>query len=115
MLVLAEATESARTLSYRELVDGGSVTGLSVGSGGLGFMYGIVPDGVSSVAMLFEDNSEIAVQVPANFFSIEIPPSHAHGQATFVWRDVGGHTLKTFPGQPLGQPPIPVVPSLPPI
>jgi hypothetical protein len=61
-------------------------------------VYGIVPDGVASVALLSEDNPEITVQVTANFFVIEVPSSFHHGGATVVWRDASGRTLKSLPG-----------------
>lgn len=57
-------------------------------------VYGIVPDGVASVALLSERNPELPVQVTANFFAIEVPPAFHHGGATVVWRDAVGHTLK---------------------
>jgi hypothetical protein len=56
-------------------------------------VYGIVPDGVASVALLSERNPELTVQVTSNFFAIEVPSSFHHGGATVVWRDAGGHTL----------------------
>jgi hypothetical protein len=57
-------------------------------------VYGIVPDGVASVALLSERNPELTVRVTANFFAIEVPPAFHHAGATVVWRDAGGHTLK---------------------
>jgi hypothetical protein len=59
--------------------------------------YGIVPDGVSSVTLLSENNPPITTQVTTNFLSIEVSPSFHHGQATLVWRDASGHTLKSLP------------------
>ncbi len=57
------------------------------------FVFGIVPDGVSSVTLRSEDNPDIMAPVAVNFFSIEVPASFHHGSATVIWRDATGRTL----------------------
>lgn len=57
-------------------------------------VYGIVPDGVASVALLSEHNPELTAQITANFFAFEVPASFHRGGATIVWRDASGHQLK---------------------
>jgi hypothetical protein len=100
--------------TYRQLINEGFWSS-SQGADVPGVGYGIVPDGVSSVALLLEYNAgrapatccspnvEITAQVTANFFSIEIPPPRLYtvGPATLVWRDASGRTLKSFPETPM--------------
>jgi hypothetical protein len=100
-------------VTYSELIGGGSggvfggplpvIPGLPPASATPEVVYGIVPDGVSSVALLPESTPgvtppEITAQVTENLFSIEVPPSFHHGAAVVVWRDASGHTLKSLPG-----------------
>jgi hypothetical protein len=79
---------------------------------GTTLLYGIVPDGVSSIALLFPENNntEITTQVTENFFLIAIPPPLQHGVAAVIWRDARGRTLKSFPQLPLSFPQFPQIP-----
>jgi hypothetical protein len=100
--------------TYSQLINEGFWSS-SQGADVPGVGYGIVPDGVSSVALLLEYNSggapatccspnvEITAQVTANFFVIEIPPPRLYtvGPATLIWRDASGRTLKSFPETPM--------------
>jgi hypothetical protein len=92
--------------TYSQLINEGLFTS-SQAADAPGVESGIVPDGVSSVALLLENNRavlpspnvEITAQVTANFFSIEIPPPRLAtvGPATLIWRDASGRTLKSVP------------------
>jgi hypothetical protein len=56
---------------------------------------GIVPDGVSSVTVILDNNAEATAQVTDNFFSIQVPSPQV--VATVIWRDGSGHTLRLLP------------------
>jgi hypothetical protein len=101
---------SGTIVTYGELIDKGYV--VTFGAPELGvpeFVYGIVPDGPSSVTLLPEsapgvtppeiEPPGITAQVTENFFSIEVPPPLHYHMATVIWRDASGRTLKSLPGR----------------
>jgi hypothetical protein len=103
VVLLLVSSESSQQASYRytQLIDGNINITEGTPHGPL-YEYGVVPDGVSSVTLLFENKSEISAQVTANFYSIDVPPQLQHGQAIPTWRDASGHTIKTLFPVPVG-------------
>jgi hypothetical protein len=103
ILVLVRPTSVGTVVTYRELIGGPDLLReirVPTTPAFADLMYGVVPDGVSSVVLLSENNPEITVLVTTNFFSIEVPLAVSLGLATVIWRDASGHSLKSIPYRP---------------
>lgn len=67
-------------------------------------VYGLVPDDVDSVSVLFDEGHAVNVAVQNNLFTYTVPAASDARAANLQWRDRAGSTIKTIPGSGVPSP-----------